>query len=71
MEKSKIKYSLKNIPIPTKKSYQLNLIEKIESLVKCMRWRSWYYLNQQECDNDINQGSVHHYVSTLIYSKKI
>ena len=53
MEKSKIKYSLKNIPIPTKKSYQLNLIEKIESLVKCMRWRSCYYLSQQEFDNDI------------------
>ena len=34
MEKSEIKCSLKNIPIPSKESYQLNLIDKIESLVK-------------------------------------
>ena len=46
MEKSEIKYSLKNIPIPSKESYQLNLIDKIESLVKRMRWRAFYYLNQ-------------------------
>ena len=34
MEKSEIKYSLKNIPIPSKESYQLILIDKIESSVK-------------------------------------
>ena len=55
MEKSEIKYSLKNIPIPPKKSYQLNLIDKIGSLVKHMRWRVFYYLNQQKCDNEIKE----------------
>ena len=55
MEKSEIKYSLKNIPIPSRESNQLNLIDKIESLVKRMRWRVFYYLNQQKCDNNINE----------------
>ena len=50
-----MKYSLKNIPIPSKKSYQLNLIDKIESSVKRMRWRAFYYLNQQKCDNNIKE----------------
>ena len=41
MEKPEIKYSWKNVPIPSKESYQLNLIDKIESLVKRMRWRAF------------------------------
>ena len=55
MEKSEIKYSLKNIPIPPKVSYLSNLIDKIESLVKRMRWRGFYYLNQRKCDNIIKE----------------
>ena len=55
MEKSEIDYSLKNIPTPSKESYQLNLIDKIESLVRRMRWRAFYYLNQQKCENEIKQ----------------
>ena len=77
MEKSEIKYSLKNIPIPSKESNQLNLIDKIESLVKRMRWRVFYYLNQQKCDNNINETfgfksrKVHHLLPILFHSKKI
>ena len=41
MEKSEIKDALRNIPIPSQKSYQLNLIGKIKSLVKHMRWRAF------------------------------
>ena len=57
MEKSEIKYSLKNIPIPPKESYQLNLIDKIEKLVERMKWRAFYYLNQQKRDNNIKEVS--------------
>ena len=46
MEKSEIKYSLKNIPTPSKESYRLNVVDKIKSLVKRMTWRAFYYLNQ-------------------------
>ena len=55
MENSEIKYTLRNIPIPSQKSYQLNLIGKIKSLVKHMRWRTFHYFNQQKCDNNIKE----------------
>ena len=55
MEKSQIKYPLKNIPITSTESYQLHLIDKIERLVKHMRWRAFYYLNQQKSNNEIKE----------------
>ena len=45
MEKINLNYSQKNIPIPPKKSYQLELISKIESVIKRMRWRAHFFLN--------------------------
>ena len=55
MDKSEIKYSLKNIPITPKESYLSNLIDKIESLAKRVRWRGFYYLNQRKSDNIIKE----------------
>ena len=55
MEKSDIKYLLKNTPIPSKESCQLNLMDKMESLFKLMRSRAFYYLNQQKYDNNIQE----------------
>ena len=40
MENLDIDYSLKNIPIPFNESYLIKLIEKIETVVKRMRWRA-------------------------------
>ena len=37
-------YSLKNIPIPTDKEYTKRLIEKVESVIKRMRWRAFFFL---------------------------
>ena len=42
--------------MPSKESYQLNVIDKIESFVKSIRWRAFYCLNQQKCDNEIKQN---------------
>ena len=44
MEKLSFNYSLKNIPLPDKRSYQLELIEKIESILKRMRWKVHFFL---------------------------
>ena len=52
MERINLNYSLKNIPIPTKSSYQLKLIEKIESVIKRMRWKTFFFLRD---NNDINK----------------
>ena len=53
MEKKKFDYSLKNIPLPDKRTYQLDLIEKIESVLKRMRWKAHFFLsdNNQQREN--------------------
>ena len=45
MEKINYNYLLKNIPIPRNTSYQLKLIEKVESVIKRMRWKAHFFLN--------------------------
>ena len=37
MERINLNYSLKNIPTPTKSSYQLKLIQNIERVIKRMK----------------------------------
>ena len=58
MERINLNYSLKNIPIPTKSAYCLKLIDKIESVIKRMRWKAFFFLtcnssnaNNNNCDN--------------------
>ena len=54
MEKLDINYSLKNIPLPSSKSYLIKLIKKIESVVKRVRWRARFFLNKKH-ENDIRR----------------
>ena len=51
MEKINFNYSLKNIPTPSRSSYQLKLIDKIESVIKRMRWKAFFFLK----DNNSNE----------------
>ena len=44
MERINLNYSLKNIPILIKSSYQLKLIDKIESVIKRMKWKTLFFL---------------------------
>ena len=64
MEKISFNYSLKNIPFPDKSSYTLKLMEKIESVVKRMRWKTYFYLNketqQKQRKNTLGFKSRHH-----------
>ena len=43
MEKVNLDYLTKNIPIPSEESYLLKLTEKIELVIKRMRWKAIYY----------------------------
>ena len=43
MERFNLHYSVKNIPIPTEKQYKLQLMEKIETFIKRIRWKAFYY----------------------------
>ena len=38
-------YSMKNIPIPSEKLYKITLLEKVELLVKRIRWKAPLFEN--------------------------
>ena len=48
MERFNFGYSTKNIPITNKHSYKLQLIEKMETFIKRMRWKAIFMDNQDE-----------------------
>ena len=48
MKKLSFNYSLKNIPVPTEKAYKNKLIESVEHVIKRMRWKAFFYNNQQK-----------------------
>ena len=54
MEKLKFEYSYKNIPIPSVRSYKLYLLEKIEMVIKRMRWKA-YFFNKKDENNEIQE----------------
>ena len=43
MEKINLGYSNKNIPIPSERTYLLQLVEKIEAVIKRMRWKATFF----------------------------
>lgn len=48
MNSHNFNYSMKNIPIPDNTSYKLLLIEKVESFIKRIRWKAFFFLNNDE-----------------------
>jgi len=54
MEHTRIEYSLKNIPVPSKSEYMLLLTEKIESLLKRMRWKAHFFNTGGNNNNPTN-----------------
>lgn len=52
MEQVRFNYSMKNIPIPPKDTYLKRLIEKVESVIKRMRWKAFFFdQNTDVADN--------------------
>ena len=56
MEKINLNYSLKNIPTPDKNAYELLLIDKIEAVVRRMRWKLHWANNEDERETSENFG---------------
>ena len=56
MRQFRFEYSLKNIPIPSKDNYLRNLIEKVESVLKRMRWKAHFFLKGEK-----NQENTNHF----------
>ena len=45
-------YSLKNIPLPTLTAYRRRLIENTDKVIKRMRWRTLFFLQENECGEE-------------------
>ena len=43
MNSTSFNYSLKNIPIPSKQSYLKSLTDKVESFLKRLRWKAYFF----------------------------
>ena len=43
MEKFNFGYSVKNIPIPSEREYKIQLTEKIEAVIRRMRWKAAFF----------------------------
>ena len=41
-------YSMKNIPVPSKKLYLKILIDKVELLIKRLRWNALFFENESQ-----------------------
>ena len=48
MEKKNFNYSLKNIPVPSVTTYKMKLIEKVESVIKRMRWKAIFFTKENK-----------------------
>ena len=53
MEQVNFNYSLKNIPLPNKDTYQKNLIHKLETFIKRIRWKAFFFENKNEYTSEI------------------
>ena len=47
-EKFEFGYSMKNISLPSQKEYLISLISSVETFVKNLRWRCFFFLNPQD-----------------------
>ena len=50
MEKFNFGYSVKNIPIPSEHEYKIQLTEKIEAVIKRMRWKAIFFDANEETE---------------------
>ena len=43
MGKKNFGYLLKNIPIPTKSRYLKGMVERVESFIRRLRWKAYFF----------------------------
>ena len=56
MENFNIEYSNKNITTPSKQEYTIQLISKVEKLIKRMRWKALIYLEKIDLEEKETYG---------------
>ena len=63
MEKINFGYSLKNIPIPSSKQYHKCFIDKLNSFIRRVRWKVFFYENDDEDSYDVNKSDTFGFAS--------
>ena len=63
MEKINFGYSLKNIPIPSGKQYLKCFIDKLNSFIRRVRWKVFFYENDDEDPYDVNKSDTFGFAS--------
>ena len=53
MEKLQLQYSQKNIPVPLEGSYKLQLMDKIDQVIKQMRWKAVFFMKGSENNTQV------------------
>ena len=54
MAKFNFGYSTNNIPIAAERQYKLKVVEKIEAVIKRMRWKGFYFEQNDTHSNSKN-----------------
>ena len=57
MERVNFSYSLNNIPIPSKNAYLKNMTFKLESFIKRIRWKAFFYEKLENTSEAITDNS--------------
>ena len=52
MDQVRFDYSTKNIPIPPRNSYFKSLVDKVESVIKRIRWKAFLFDHHEQDNND-------------------
>jgi hypothetical protein len=61
MEKKNFGYSLKNIPNPSKKTYLKCLIDKVENVIRRMRWKAFHFEHSDKNDEAEEEGTYENF----------
>ena len=51
---------MKNIPIPPRNIFMIRLIDKVESVIKRMRWKAFFFLNPEDANHDSKNDDTLH-----------
>ena len=57
MKKVNFGYSINSIPIPSERTYLLQLMEKAEMVIKRMRWKAIHFNKNDSKDNNLEDNS--------------
>ena len=58
-------YSLKNIPLPSERTYLKCLTDKVDNFIRRLRWKAfWYDRKQNKTSNDDDEVPINYYFKT-------